>query len=71
MTRNLPSCCGQTACEFVDADTDGIADSVDNCPSVCNAQQLDADNDGVGDVCDTEPGCGGCGQPVCEAVCTP
>jgi hypothetical protein len=70
---NAPGCggCGQTACEFVDADTDGITDSADNCPSICNAQQLDADGDGVGDACDTSPGCGGCGQTVCEVVCTP
>ncbi len=66
-----PGCggCGQAACEFVDRDGDGIADAVDNCPSICNAQQLDADGDGVGDACDPTPGCGGCGQVACEAVC--
>jgi hypothetical protein len=66
-----PGCggCGQTACEDIDADNDGIADNVDNCPSACNSQQLDADGDGAGDVCDTTPGCGGCGQAACEAVC--
>jgi hypothetical protein len=35
-----------------DADSDGVADSVDNCPSVANADQTDADGDGVGDACD-------------------
>jgi hypothetical protein len=69
-----PGCggCGGAACEqYADADHDGTPDVVDNCPNTCNSQHLDADNDGVGDVCDTTPGCGGCGQVACEAVCTP
>jgi hypothetical protein len=53
-----------------DTDGDGLDDFEDNCPSICNGQQLDADADGQGDVCDGEPGCGGCGQPVCEVACT-
>jgi len=36
-----------------DGDGDGILDSVDNCPSISNAQQADGDRDGVGDACDT------------------
>jgi hypothetical protein len=61
--------------EVPDSDGDGIPDESDNCPSVCNSQQLDADNDTIGDVCDNsaESGCGGvsCGvpQPVCEESC--
>ncbi len=35
-----------------DADDDGVADGVDNCPQTPNADQADADGDGVGDVCD-------------------
>jgi hypothetical protein len=66
-----PGCggCGQPKCENVDKDKDGIIDTVDNCPNVCNSQQSDADGDGTGDVCDTTPGCGGCGQTACETVC--
>jgi hypothetical protein len=39
----------------LDADGDGIADPVDNCPSTPNANQADGDNDGVGDACDGCP----------------
>lgn len=38
-----------------DADSDGIADSSDNCPSTHNADQRDSDADGVGDACDSTP----------------
>jgi hypothetical protein len=38
-----------------DADSDGICDNVDNCPTVYNPDQLDTDGDGVGDVCDNCP----------------
>jgi hypothetical protein len=37
-----------------DSDDDGIADTVDNCPSDANANQLDTDSDGTGDVCDSD-----------------
>ncbi len=69
-----PGCggCEQPACEQIcdfDADSDGILNSMDNCPSTCNTSQYDADGDGTGDVCDPEPGCGGCGQHACEQAC--
>lgn len=38
-----------------DTDSDGIADSLDNCPQVANANQLDTDGDGIGDACDPCP----------------
>jgi hypothetical protein len=38
-----------------DRDADGVADAVDNCPDVANADQADEDKDGVGDVCDLCP----------------
>ena len=38
-----------------DADTDGVDDRVDNCPSDPNIDQTDADGDGIGDVCDALP----------------
>ncbi|WP_405413067.1 thrombospondin type 3 repeat-containing protein [Maribacter sp. Asnod1-A12] len=37
-----------------DDDNDGVLDTVDNCPSIANADQLDTDNDGEGDVCDID-----------------
>ena len=38
-----------------DEDTDGVPDSVDNCPNVSNADQRDSDGDLVGDLCDPNP----------------
>jgi hypothetical protein len=44
-----------------DADKDGIADSVDNCVTVSNANQLDADCDRIGDACE-------CAGVVCDTI---
>jgi hypothetical protein len=38
-----------------DADCDGVADGIDNCPSEPNPGQQDADSDGRGDACDNCP----------------
>ena len=40
--------------EFADADTDGVPDFADNCPSTPNADQADLDADDLGDVCDDD-----------------
>ncbi|MCB9852607.1 MAG: PQQ-binding-like beta-propeller repeat protein [Phycisphaerales bacterium] len=39
------------SCTSNDADDDGIADSIDNCPNHFNPSQQDCDSDGIGDVC--------------------
>lgn len=36
----------------IDSDHDGVADTLDNCPSVSNLDQADSDGDGVGNACD-------------------
>ncbi|MET0794655.1 MAG: thrombospondin type 3 repeat-containing protein [Polyangiaceae bacterium] len=38
-----------------DADGDGIADTLDNCPGAANPDQADADFDGRGDACEPKP----------------
>ena len=37
-----------------DSDSDGVADDVDNCADVVNADQADLDQDGAGDACDSD-----------------
>lgn len=39
---------------FPDADLDGVADGVDNCPGVINPGQANNDGDAQGDVCDAD-----------------
>ncbi|WP_191966518.1 thrombospondin type 3 repeat-containing protein [Cellvibrio sp. KY-YJ-3] len=38
-----------------DDDSDGYANTVDNCPALYNWWQTDSDKDGVGDECDNDP----------------
>ena len=38
----------------VDRDSDGVADSSDNCVRQPNEDQADLDNDGAGDACDSD-----------------
>jgi RHS repeat-associated protein len=35
-----------------DSDQDGVADDIDNCPTVPNADQIDTDGEGTGDACE-------------------
>jgi hypothetical protein len=46
---------GLPPCAIPDADRDGVADALDNCPAVANRDQSDADLDGLGDACDNCP----------------
>jgi hypothetical protein len=39
---------------YPDADTDGIRDSLDNCPNITNAGQENHDGDALGDICDPD-----------------
>jgi len=39
---------------FADADSDGITDSIDNCPKIANSIQSDFDDDKIGDECDVD-----------------
>ncbi len=48
-----------------DTDGDGVENSVDNCPTTFNADQLDNDNDGIGNVCDDTPDGTGT-APTCD-----
>lgn len=46
---------GSRYISFIDADTDGVEDGIDNCPNASNANQTDLDADHVGDACDNCP----------------
>ena len=49
--KTEPGICGCGNAD-TDSDGDGIADCIDNCPSIPNAGQADSDGDNVGDICD-------------------
>jgi hypothetical protein len=38
--------------QIADVDYDGVPDRADNCPLVCNPDQLDTNGDGKGDACE-------------------
>jgi hypothetical protein len=56
----------------LDADSDGVADLLDNAPSKPNVDQADGDGDGIGDVVDDQP-CGpdADGDGIIESVTSP
>ncbi|MBN2803280.1 MAG: cellulose binding domain-containing protein [Deltaproteobacteria bacterium] len=45
--------------DYFDSDSDGdeIPDSIDNCRTFVNTDQMDSNNDGTGDACDTDSVC--------------
>lgn len=54
-----------------DSDADGMADGVDNCPSVANPDQEDSDGDGRGDACRNLPPVAAAGGPYKGAEGSP
>ena len=60
--KQLPGICG---CGIADTDTDldTVADCIDNCPLVPNADQADCDGDGYGTACSDQSDCNDNGIP--------
>jgi hypothetical protein len=55
-SNGIPDCCEQgTIC--LDSDLDGILNSVDNCPTAANPDQLDCNDNGIGEACETFTDC--------------
>ena len=52
----------------LDADADGVCDTLDNCPDTPNADQADLDGDGDGDACDADADADGVSDAV-ETIC--
>lgn len=50
----VPAAAVESPPRVVDTDGDGVADAIDNCPSVLNPDQGDLDADGIGDSCDPD-----------------
>jgi hypothetical protein len=42
----------RNAFALADADSDGVPNASDNCPTIANVDQSDTDSDGVGQLCD-------------------
>ena len=53
-THHLADAGTPDATPIVDTDLDGVVDTLDNCPTVANPDQLDTDADGIGDACDDD-----------------
>ena len=50
----IASCSKNKEVVIADVDSDGIEDTIDNCPRTANPDQEDDDKDGVGNVCDSD-----------------
>jgi hypothetical protein len=53
-TGNTSELSGAVAFVAADDDSDGVPNTLDNCPSNANTNQADADADGLGDECDAD-----------------
>lgn len=62
-SNNEAVVCSASTPVAADADADGIADCIDNCPLISNADQTDSNNDGIGNACDEAPVITLLGQP--------
>ena len=66
-----PLAANMTTCATVDpndTDGDGVPNSMDNCPSVANADQKDSDLDQKGDACDACPNDANPGAQACPGT---
>ena len=52
-----------------DLDSDGIANSSDNCPAIANPTQANCNNDGIGDVCEIAAGATDYNQDTIPDTC--
>ncbi len=54
-TASALAVCWPANAAAIDQDSDGIADSLDNCTAIANSDQLNVDFDSLGDACDNCP----------------